>query len=119
MTRSAVNRSKFANFCGTSVRAFDGRLRVLCMKTPIRTSTIRLLVGFGLVLAAPSARADNFIIDDFNVDVILGTVSVQNASGNVLQTFSDLWVSTQPSTDMATYLASNAVVPTGIQNLIG
>jgi hypothetical protein len=107
------------DFCGTSVRAFDGRLRVLCMKTPIRTLTICPLVGFGLVIAASSARADNFIIDDFNVDVILGTVSVQNASGNVLQTFSDLWVSTQPSIDMATYLASNAVVPTGIQNLIG
>jgi hypothetical protein len=77
--------------------------------------SILLFVGFGIQIA-PLAWASpcplaSCIITDFNIDVIQGTLNVENASGTVLETYNDIWISNGPiPADLATGIATDTSI---------
>ena len=89
---------------------------------PLWNHAIRLLTAFALLVCVSAllAKADSLPgTTNVNVDVIMGTLTVQTAGGDVLDTFNDLYINETIPADLATQIGADPIVPTYIQNNIG
>lgn len=82
-----------------------------------------LVLGSIAVLAATfsmqSAKADIDIeTTNLNLDIIMGTLTVQTPGGDVLDRFSDLYLSETIPADLASQIAADPLAPTYVQTNI-
>ena len=93
----------------TRVRGFALVSRLPYMRITTYALTITL---FNALYLCP-ATADPLL--DFNVDIVWGTLTIQNGSGAVLQTFNNLASSQTLPSDLASLIAADPIAPAYVQ----
>jgi hypothetical protein len=83
----------------------------------MKTFTFLSAIAVFSLFSAWPAVADP--LQDFNIDIVCGTLTVETGSGAVLKMFNDLASSQTLPTDLANLIAADPIAPTCVQNNIG